>query len=197
MQGKPVNLSIIQVYAPTTEATEEEIEGFYEKLQETVNNLPKKDALFILGDWNAKVGKEETPGHVGRYGLGKRNDAGIRLVEFCISNNLFIANTYFQLHKRRLYTWTSPDGNYKNQIDYIIGSKRWRNAIKSACTRPGADCGTDHELLISKISLHLKAKKKGSEIMGCYARDITPSYISEIKEGLKTINTSGKKPDEV
>ena len=80
----------------------------------------QKDVLFIIGDWNAKVGSQETPGVTGKFGLGMRNEAGKRLIEFCQENALVIANTLFQQHKRRLYTWTSPDGQHWNQIDYIL-----------------------------------------------------------------------------
>ena len=114
------------------------------------------DVLFIIGDRNAKVESQETPGVTGKRGLGIRNEAGQRLIEFCQENTLVIANTHFQQHKRRLYTWTSPDGQHRNQTDYILCSQRWRNSIQSAKTRPGADCGSDHELLIVKFKLKLK-----------------------------------------
>ena len=113
--------------------------------------MSKKDVLFIIGDWNAKVGCQETPGVTGKFGLGRWNEAGQRLIEFCQENALVIANTLFQQHKRRLYTWTKPDGQHRNQIDYILCSQRWRNSIQSTKTRPGADCGSDHELLIWQI----------------------------------------------
>ena len=93
---------------------------------------PKKDVLFIIGDWNAKVGSQETPGVTGKFGLGIWNEAGQMLIEFCQENALVIANTLFQQHKRRLYTWTSPDGQPRNQIDYILCSQRWRSSIQSA-----------------------------------------------------------------
>ena len=109
---------------------------------------PKKDVLFITGDWHAKVGSQETPGVTGKFGLGVQNEAGQRLIEFCQENALVIANTLFQQHKRRLYTWTSPDDRHQNQIDYILCSQRWKSSIQSAKTRPGADCGSDmHSLL--------------------------------------------------
>ena len=101
---------------------------------------PKKDVLFTIGDWNAKVGGQETSGVTGKFSLGIRNKAGQRLIEFCQENVLVIANTIFQQHNRRLYTWTSPDGQHRNQIDYILCSQRWRSSIESAKTRPGADC---------------------------------------------------------
>ena len=105
---------------------------------------------------NAKVGSQETPGITGKFGCGVRNEVGQRLIEFCQENTLVIANTLFQQHKRRLYTWTSPDGQHRNQIDYILCSPRWRSSMQSAKTRPGADYGSDHELLIAKFRFKLK-----------------------------------------
>ena len=91
----------------------------------------------------------------GKFGLGVRNEAGQRLIDFCQENALVIANTLFQQHKRRLYTWTSPDGQHRNQIDYILCSQRWKSSIQLRKTRPGANCGSDHELLIAKFRLKL------------------------------------------
>ena len=115
-QGKPFNIMVIQVYALTSNAEEAEVEQFYEDLQDLLGLTPKKDVLFILGDWNAKVGSQEIPGLTGKFGLGVQNDAGQWLIEFCQENTLVIANTLFQQHKRRLYTWTSPDGKYQNLL---------------------------------------------------------------------------------
>ena len=109
-QGKPFNITVIQVYAPTSNAGEAEVEQFYEDLQDLLELTPKKDVLFIIGDWNAKVGSQETPGVTGKFGLGIQNEAGQRLIAFYQENTLVIANTLFQQHKRRPYTWTSPDG---------------------------------------------------------------------------------------
>ena len=116
----------------------------------------KKRCPFITGDWSAKVGSQEIPGVIGKFGLGVQNEAGQRLTEFYQENTLVIANTLFQQHKRRCYTWTSPDGQYRNQIDYILCNQRWRSSIQSAKTRLGADCGSDQELLIAKCRLKLK-----------------------------------------
>ena len=116
LQGKPYNITVTQVYAPTSNAEEAEVERFYEDLQDLLELTPKKDVLFIIGDWNAKVGSQEKPGATGKFGLGMRNEARQRLIEFCQENALVIANTLFQQHKRRLYTWTSPDGQHLNQI---------------------------------------------------------------------------------
>ena len=108
-QGKPLSITVTQVYAPTTKSKEAEVEQFYEDLQDLLELTPKKDIFFIIGDWNAKVGSQETPGVTGKFGLRVQNEAGQRLTEFCQENALVIANTLFQQHKRRLYTWTSPD----------------------------------------------------------------------------------------
>ena len=111
-QGKPLNITVLQVYAPTSNAEEAEVEWFYEDLQDLLEIIPQKDVLFIIGDWNAKVGSQETHGVTGKFGLGIRNEAGQRLTEFCQENTLVIENTLFHQHKRRVYTWTSPDGQY-------------------------------------------------------------------------------------
>ena len=122
-QGKLFNIMVIQVFAPTSNAEEAEAEWLYEDLQDLLGLTPNKDVLFIIGDWNAKVGSQEMPGVTGKFGLGVQNEAGQRLTEFCQENTLVIANTLFQKHKRRLYTWTSPDGQYQNQIDYTLCSQ--------------------------------------------------------------------------
>ena len=104
LQTKPFNITVIQVYAPTSNTEETEVERFYEDLQDLLELTPKKDVLFIIGDWNTKVGSQETPGVIGKFGLGIWNKAGQILIEFCQENTLVIANTLFQQHKRRLYT---------------------------------------------------------------------------------------------
>ena len=102
-QGKPFNITVIQVYAPTSNAEEAEVERFYEDLQDFLELTPKKDVLFVIGDWNAKVASQETPGVTGKFGLGMRNEAGQWLIVFCQENALVIANTFFQQQKRRLH----------------------------------------------------------------------------------------------
>ena len=104
-QGKPFNITVIQVYVPTSNTEEAELEQFYEDLQDLLELTPQKDVLFIIGDWKAKVGNQETPGEIGKFGLGVQNEAGQKLIAFCQENALVIANTFFQQHKRRLYTW--------------------------------------------------------------------------------------------
>ena len=153
-QGKPFNITVIQVYVPNSNAEEAKVEQFYEDVQDLLELTPQKAVLFIIGDWNAKVGSQETTGVTGKFGLGVQNEVEQRLIEFCQENTLIITNTLFQQYKRRLYTWTSPDGQYRNQIDYILCSQRWRSSIQSAKTRPGADCGSDHEHLIANSDLN-------------------------------------------
>ena len=111
-QGKPFNITVIQVYALTSNDEGAEVERFYEDLQDLLELTTKKDVLFTLGDWNTKGGSQETPGVTGKFGLGVWNEAGQRLIEFWQENTQVIANTLFQQHKRRLYTWTSPDGQH-------------------------------------------------------------------------------------
>ena len=111
-QGKPFNITVIQVYGPTCKAEEAEVAQFYEDLQDLLARTHEKDILFIIGDWNAKVGSQETPGVTGKFGLGVQHEAGQRLTEFCQGNTQVMANTLLQQHKRRLYTWTSPDGQH-------------------------------------------------------------------------------------
>ena len=119
-----IQITVFQVYALTSNAEEAEVERFYEDLQDLLELTPPKDILFIIGDWNAKVRSQELPGVTGKFGPGVQNEAGQRLTEFCQENALVTAKTLFQQHKRRLYTWTSPDGQYQNQIDSIIHSQR-------------------------------------------------------------------------
>ena len=111
-QGKPFNITLIKVYALNSNAEEAEVEWSYEDLQYLLELAPKKDILFFIGHWNAKVGSQETPGITGKFGLVVPNEAGQKLIEFCQENALVIANTLFQQHKRRLYTWTLPDGQH-------------------------------------------------------------------------------------
>ena len=122
-QGKPFNITVIQVYALNSNAEEAEVEWFYEDPQDLLELTSKKDVLLIIGEWNAKVGSQELPGVTGKFGLGVQDEAGQRLTEFCQENALVIANTLFQQHKRRLYTWTSPDGQYQIRLFIFFAAK--------------------------------------------------------------------------
>ena len=123
-QGRPFNITVIQVYAPTSNVKEAEVEWFHEDLQDLLKLMPKKDVLFILGEWNTKIGSQEIPRVTGKFDLGVQNEAEQRLIEFCQENTPVIEHTLFQQHKRRLYPWTSPDGQYRHQIDYVLCRQR-------------------------------------------------------------------------
>ena len=163
--AKPQNITIFQVYAPTTDYSDETVEEFYEELEEAIKKIPKKNFLIIQGDWNAKVGTDaysHWSGTVGQFGVGDTNDRGIRLLEFARSHKLTIANTLYPHKMSRRTTWHSPNGEIHNQIDYILTPCRFKSSINKAQTRsfPGADVGSDHDLVLTSIRLKLKSKKK-------------------------------------
>ena len=196
-QGKPFNITVIQVYAPTSNTEEAEVEQFYEDLQDLLELTPQKDVLFITGDWNAKVGSQETPGVTGKFGLGVRKEAEQRLIELCQENTLVIANTLFQQHKRRLYTWTSLDSQHQNQIDYVLCTQKWRSSIQSAKTRLGVDCGPDHELLIAKFRLKLKKVGKTIRPFRYDLNQIPYDYTAEVRNRFKGLDLTDRVPDEL
>ena len=132
-QGKPFNVTVIQIYAPTSNTNKAEAEQFYEDLQWLIELTSKKDVLFTIGHWNAKVGSQEILGVKGKFSLRVQNEAGQRLIEFCQENTLVIANTLFQQHKRRLYTWTSPEGQHR--INYILCAKEKLPTVSKSKTR--------------------------------------------------------------
>ena len=171
---------------------EAEVEQFYEDLQDLLELTPKKDVFFIIGDWNAKVGSQEIPGVTGKFGLGVQNEAEKRLIGFCQENTLVIANTLFQQHKRRLYTWTSSGDQLRNQTDYILCSQRWRSSIQSAKTRVGADCGLDHELLIAKFRLKLKKVEKTTRSFRYDLNQIPYDYTVEVRNRFKGLDLIDK-----
>ena len=141
----------------------------------------QKRCPFHYRGLESRIGSQKTPGVTGKFGLGMRNEAGPSLIEFCQENALVIANTLFQQHKRRLYTWTSPDGQHRNQIDYILCSQRWRSSIQSTKTRPGADCGSDHELLIAKFRLELKKVGRTTRSFRYDLNQIPYDYTVEVR----------------
>ena len=163
LKGTAQNITIIHVHAPTSALPEEERENFYNILQTEIDNTDESDQLLVMGDFNSKVGSivdSKEKGVVGNSGLGERNDCGTRLVEFAMENEMAITNTMFMNHKRRLYTWTSPDGDTKDQIDYILVNSRWRTSVSATRTLLGADCGSDHEMLMCEFKSRLKCFKK-------------------------------------
>ena len=178
----------MQVYAPPSNA--EEVDWFYEDLQDLLELTPQKDILFITWDWNAKVGSQEIPWVIGIFGFGVQNGAGQRLREFFQENALVIANT-FQQHK------TSPDGQHWNQTDYIICSQRWRSSIQSSKIRLGADCGSDHELLIAKFRLKLKKIGKTTRTLRYDLNQIPYDHTVEMTNIFKGLDPIDRVPEEL
>ena len=156
-QGKPLNIMVFKVCVPNIDVEETEADWVYEDLQDFLELTPKKKKRcpFHHRRLKCKVESQEIPGVTGTFGLGVQNEPGQRLTEFSQEGALVIANTLFQQHKRWCYTWTSSDGQYWNQIDYILCSQSWRSSMQSAKIRLTADCGSDHELLIAKFTLKL------------------------------------------
>ena len=153
--------------------------------------------VFHYRDWKTKAGSQEAPGVTGKFALGVQNEASQRLTEFFQENTLVIANTLFQQHKKWLYTWTSPDGQYWNQIDYILCSQKWRSSIQSAKTRPGADCGSDHELLIAKFRLKLKKVGKTTRPFRYDLSQIPYNYTVEVTNRFKGLDLIDRVPKEL
>ena len=153
----------------------------------------EKRCPFFIGDWNAKVGSQETPKVTGKFVLGVQNEEGQRLIEFCQENALVIANTLFQQHKRRHYTWTSPDGQYWNQIDYILCNQRWTSSIQSAKTRLGADCGSFPDQQLLTAIFRLKLKKVGKTRPFRYDLNQIPcDYTMEVTNRFKLLDLVDK-----
>lgn len=164
LNSKPFNTNIIQVYAPTSTSSEEDLEKFYKHLDDALTLSKSSDNTIVMGDFNAKVGKGRCHNNVGDYGLGNRNERGDRLVQFCQEYDFGITNTYFKLPLRRLYTWKSnaetEDKIVRNQVDYILITHRFRNGMKSVKTYPGADIGSDHNPVVAVIHVRLKKINK-------------------------------------
>uniref|UniRef100_A0A8D8LPD3 Craniofacial development protein 2 n=1 Tax=Cacopsylla melanoneura TaxID=428564 RepID=A0A8D8LPD3_9HEMI len=157
-------MCILQVYAPQADKSDMEVELFYDQINEALKIVKKNDILLVMGDFNSKIGQGSNGLNVGQYGLGERNERGDRLIQFCTEKDLIITNTYFKLPPRRLYTWTSPqhrkDNIVRNQIDFILINKKFRNSIKSAKTYPGADIRSDHNPVIIEMKVKLKKIQK-------------------------------------
>ena len=159
------NITIVQCYAPTEEASEEEKEAYYDQLEMITQNIKKQDIKIFIGDMNAKVGQENNGNErvMGKHGLGVRNDNGNRFIEFCGNNELVIGGTLFPHKECHKPTWTSPNGRIKNQIDHIAISKKWRSSLLDTRNRRGADCGSDHHLVTADIRLKIASNQKQLE----------------------------------
>ena len=191
-QGKSFSITVIQAYAPISNGSRTVL---WRPSRPFRTNTQKR-CPFHIGDWNAKVGSQETSGVTCKFGLGVWNEARQSIIEFCQENALVTANTLFNQQKRRLYTWTSPDGQHWNEIDYILCSQRWRSSIHSAITRPGADCGSDHELLITKFRLKLKKVGKTTRPFR-YDINQIPYYTMEMRNRFKGLDLIDRVPDEL
>lgn len=176
VRAKPVDLAIIQVYAPTNDAAQAEVEDFYEQIERSVKECKKsQDCLVIIGDFNGKVGDVKEDDIVGPFGLGQRNENGQSIVDCCRRHNLMIANTWYQTKLNARHTWIAPDRKTKNQIDYILVDKRYRNGIKNSKARPGADCGSDHKPVVAEMCIKLQRevnKKKDMQATSRWNTDI-------------------------
>ena len=160
LQAKPFNINIIQVYVPTLDCEDEEVEKLYQEINNSIKQTKSCELLCVMGDFNAKVGKEKYEKIAGTHGLGNRNERGDRLIEFCQQNNLCVVNTWLQQPTRRLYIWKSPGGTTRNQIDYILINEQIRNNVKQVKTYPGADIDSDHIPVVMKPKIKLKKMEK-------------------------------------
>uniref|UniRef100_W5MT59 Reverse transcriptase domain-containing protein n=1 Tax=Lepisosteus oculatus TaxID=7918 RepID=W5MT59_LEPOC len=178
-----LNVTVLQVYGPTTDAPED----FYAKIEEALEQVSKKDIIYIMGDFKAMVGSQEEANIIGRCGLGERNEAGDRLVQFCHENHLRVSNTWLMQPKRCLYTWTAPSGQHRNQIDYILCSQRWKSSVFAIKTFPGADCGSDHELLVATIKVKFCNIKKNAPSKRIDVSKVPVSYaVTAMKTNSRT-----------
>lgn len=205
IKGRHNTINLIQVYAPTADKGEDEIEQFYSGLEEVLRAIAKQHINIIMGDLNAKVGQGKVGEHVGNYGLGNRNDRGDRLIQFCQSEDFVITNTLFKLPPRRLYTWTSPQHTtekvVRNQIDYIMITKRYRNAVKCTKTYPGTDVGSDHNPVVTVIEARPKKikrpKTKKLDFNKLRNENIRQEIREEINEKLSAIQQQINDTDSV
>ena len=188
IEAKLVGLNIIQVYAPTADYSDEDIEAFYEQVDSARSQCKPEEITLVVGDLNAKVGCGRSGEVVGNYGLGQRNERGDRWVEWCESWEQIIMNTFFRHHPRYLYTWKSPGDRSRNQIDYITVNRRFRNSISQVKTSPGADCGVgcDHTPLVAHIKLKLKKISKNKRVRRDWnilrrARSVGSRYAVEVR----------------
>ena len=160
LKSMPFDISIIQVYAPTADKDDTEVEEFYETIEKALKQVKSQDVRIVMGDFNSKVGKEREAATVGPFGIGELNERGERLIEWCKEQKMAVMNTWFKNHPRRCWTWKSPGDRTRNQIDYFLIQQRFRNSILSCKSMPGADCGSDHNPVIATMRLKLKKLKK-------------------------------------
>lgn len=158
VRAKPLNITVLQIYAPTTDASEDDIECFYAKIKEALVQVSRKDIIY------AKVGNQVELNITGQFGLGERNEVSDWLIQFCNENHLWVSNTWFMQPKGHLYTWISPGGQYWIQKDYILCKHGLKSLINAIKTFPGADFGSDHELLVATIKVKFCIVRKVSSL---------------------------------
>jgi len=178
----PFKISIIHVYAPTSASSEEDIEAFYNDIEEIIAKTDKKDVIILTGDWNAKIGTDNADWKsvMGRYGYGDRNERGERLLEFAMAHDLYICNTRFQHKPNRKWTWASPDGIHKNMIDLILIQRRWKTSVINCRTFQSADISSDHSLVLCNIKLRLKKMLK--KVQESYRVDVNQLKDEKIRQ---------------
>lgn len=161
IETKPKDTIIVQVYMPTSNSNDSQVEEVYEQMEKVIETIKGEENLIIMGDWNAIVGEGKREKNItGKYGLGKRNDRGDRMVEFCAKHDLIITNTCFDHHPRRRYTWKMPGDVGRYQIDFIMVKNRFKNQVNDSRSYPGADIDSDHNLVMMKCNLKLKKIKR-------------------------------------
>lgn len=191
IETKPKDTVIVQVYMPTTQEVDEEVEKCYENISELITNIKGEENLILLGDWNATVGEGAEGNVVGKFGLGRRNERGERLIEFCTQHKLVITNTIFQHHPRRRYTWKAPGDLRRAQIDYILVKERFKNQVKDSRSYPGADVDSDHNPVIIRCELKFKRlqkkEKKHWDISKLHDESTQILYRDETNNNIKDI----------
>lgn len=208
LNSSPFKTNIIQIYAPTADKKyDNEVELLYEQIGNVLKSLKKDEVTYIIGDFNSKIGQGRRGDIAGPYGLGHSNDRGDRLYDFCVENDMIITNTWFKLPKRRLYTWKSPNddplnpNSTRNQIDYILINKRFRNIVKRVTTYPGADVGSDHNPLLANIKMRLKkpqGQKKQRKLIDYHNLNNNKDQISEtLNNNLYNITEDDERPEDL
>lgn len=191
---KPTDTVLVQVYMPTSGQEDEEVEKIYEELNRIIKRIKGDENLILLGDWNAVVGEGEDCKIIGKFGLGRRNNRGSRLIEFCEEHKLVIANTLFENHVRRRYTWKMPGDRERYQLDYIIIKQRFRNQVQNCHAYPGADIDSDHNLVMMKSELRfkklVKKKKKLWNVDKLKDDKVQEKYEKQITDKIRTIQST-------
>jgi endonuclease/exonuclease/phosphatase family metal-dependent hydrolase len=184
----PFNITVIHVYASTSLFSEEDIEAFYNSTEDALAKSPKKDIVILAGDWNAKVGSDNTDWKLvmGKYGFGDRNERGEHLLEFATAHNLYVCNTRFQQKPNRKWTWASPNGVHKNMIDLVLIQQRWKSSVINCRTFQSADISSDHSLVLCNIKLRLK--KLHNKMHQNYRVDVSQLKNEKIRRNTRLQN---------